>query len=251
MQVIPIKTPTLCQGDDLAEILTQCGNIQPGDILVVSSKAVATIEGAAIDLATIVPTTEARAWAKRCGGPPAFRQAILSEVQRMHGVVLSGCPLAMLTELKPDGLTDGTILAVNAGLDRSNVADGYAIGWPRDPISSVRKLKEELKKELAVILSDSCCRPRRIGVVAMAIAVAGIDPIKNQIGSPDLFGHPLQMTQEAIADQLATAANIVMGNAGQSIPAAIIRDHHIPFTTFAGWVPGIVRDKDLFCGMVH
>ena len=251
MQLIPVKTPLLHEGNDIATILTQCEHIESGDVLVISSKAIATVEGASINLSTITPTQEAYLWVKRCGGPHAFRQAILNEVQRMHGVILPCCPQAMLTELKPDGLEHGTILAVNAGLDLSNIADGYAIGWPRDPVASVRKLKEELKKEIAVIVSDSCCRPRRIGVAAIALTVAGIDPIKNEIGVPDLFGHPLTMTQEALADQLATAANIVMGNAGESIPAVIIRDHKMPLTSFSGWVPGIARDKDLFCGLLH
>lgn len=263
MHFLPIKTPILREGDDLVQILTQDIDIQTGDILVISSKAVATVEGAAIDLKKITPTDEAHWWVKRCDGPPTFRQAILNETHRMHGQLLPGCPLAMLAELKPDGLSTGTILAINAGLDRSNIKEGFVIGWPMDPVKSVRMLKKELEKrchgsttltmthgvKIAVILSDSCCRPRRIGVTAMALAVAGIDPISSKIGVPDLFGHPLQMTQEATADQLATAANIVMGNAGDSVPAAIMRDHDIPFTSFFGWVPGIAREQDLFSGL--
>lgn len=244
MQLIAIPTPLLKPGDDLVKILRDHALIQTNDILVISSKAIATVEGRAIDLRTIRATDQARELAKTHGGTPEFRQAILEETERMHGTILTGCPQAMLTELKPDGLTTGSILVANAGLDESNVDAGYAIGWPLDPVRSASMLHHILGNP--IIISDSTCRPRRLGVTAIALAVAGFDPVRSLVGSSDLFGKKLRMTNEAIADQLATAANILMGNADQSVPAVIVRDHGIPQTEYVGWVPGIAAQEDLF-----
>lgn len=195
-------------------------------------------------LRDVEPTAEARTWAERCGGSPEFRELVLRETRRMHGKILEGCPAAMLTELKPDGMREGTILVANAGLDESNATEGHVIGWPEDPVASARKLSDTL--HVPVIISDSTCRPRRLGVTAIALTVVGIDPIRSLIGTRDLHGRTLRMTHEAVADQLATAANILMGNADQSIPAVAIRHHNIPRTKFAGWVPGIDAKEDIF-----
>jgi len=254
MQLIPIKTPLLKSGDNLAQILTENTKFEDGDILAISSKAVATVEGTAIDLSKIEVTEEGRKWADRCGRTPGFRQAILNETERLHGKVVGGCPHAMLTELKPEGYPEGIILVPNAGLDQSNVEEGFAVGWPLDPVGSVSRLRKELEKKtgkrIAVILTDSCCRPRRIGVTALTLTASGIDPLESQIGKHDLFGKELKMTQEARGDQLATAANMVMGNADESIPAAIIRDHGLKLSDFEGWVESMEPEEDLFAGIL-
>ncbi|MDD5026196.1 MAG: coenzyme F420-0:L-glutamate ligase [Candidatus Peribacteraceae bacterium] len=254
MQVLPIPTPLIRRDDSIADVLIACAKLRSGDIVAVSSKAIATAEGAMIDLTKITPSKEAIAWAKRCGRSAEFRQAVLDETERMHGRVFSFCPLAMLTELRPDGLSPGTILVANAGLDLSNTAEGTAIGWPHDPVESIasirRHIKEKTGADVAVIITDSQCRPRRWGVVACALAISGLDPLEDLRGREDLFGHTLSMTQEARADQLATAANAVMGNASESIPAAIIRDHGLSFNNFEGWVPGIEPEEDLFRGII-
>jgi coenzyme F420-0:L-glutamate ligase len=262
MQILPIHTAILKPGDDLAEILLG-GGIRSGDIIVVSSKAVATVEGSAIDLSKITPTTEAEEWTKKCGKTPAFRQAILDETTRLNGWVHPSSPLAMLTELKPDGFPHGTLLVPNAGLDESNIAEGWAIGWPKDPVLSAKQLRTDIEKRIqpevrspqsaaprvVIIISDSCCKPRRNGVTAIALTVSGMDPLYSEIGHTDLFGKKMKMTVEARADQLATAANMVMGNAAQSTPAAIIRDHGITLNDVSGWVPGYSAEEDLFRGL--
>ena len=254
MEIIPIKTSILKKGSSLVEILTSNADFEDGDILAVSSKAVATVEGAEIDLGKIEVTDEGKKWSDKCGKTPAFRQAVLNEVKRLNGKILGDCPHAMLTQLKPKGFTEGIILAPNAGLDQSNIKEGFTIGWPRDPLQSVQNIRKELQgktgKNIAVVLTDSCCRPRRIGVSAMALIVSGIDPLFSHIGEKDLFGKELKMTQEARADQLATAANMIMGNANESIPAAIIRDHEFELTDFEGWVPGLDPEDDLFAGIL-
>ncbi len=241
---MPIITKRLKQGDDLAMILGKIADFNERDILVVSSKVIATCEGAKIELKKNTPTEEAKKLSVLCHQDPHFTQAVLDEMKRMNGEVAGVSPYALLTSLKPNGMKKGRILCPNAGLDRSNVENGYVIGWPKDPVASVRKLSETLK--IPVIISDSCCAASRLGVTAFALCCCHLDPIRSEIGKPDLFGHPMLITNEATADQLATAANAAMGNADQSSPAAIIRDHGIPRSNFCGWVDGIEPDEDMF-----
>ena len=252
MQFVPIKTPVLTEGDHLATILLASGEIQDGDIIAVSSKAIATVEGAAIDLQKVEVTEEGKQWAEKCGRTPEFRQAVLNEARRMNGDVISGCSVATLTEVSPDGMEKGSILVANAGLDESNIEEGLAIGWPLDSVGSLVSLKEALEaaldSRLGLLMTDSCCRPRRVGLTAIALTVAGFDPLTSFKGAKDLFGRTLKITEEATADQLATAANMLMGNADASVPAVIIRDHSVQLSEFAGWVPGIAREEDLFFG---
>lgn len=252
MQILGIKTPLLKQGDDLAALFAK-EQLRDGDIIVISSKAVATVEGAAIDLQTLEISPEAEEWAVRSGRSAAFRQAVLNETVRMHGKVVASTLQLMMTELFPEGM-EGSILVPNAGLDESNTTEGTAIGWSLDPVASAKNLRDALQtktgKSVAIIISDSCSRPRRLGVTAFALTACGIDPIRDLIGSPDLFGNPLHLTQEAIADQLATAANFVMGNADNATPAAIIRDHQLKLSEFCGWVPGIDPQRDMFGGVI-
>ncbi|MBI2523935.1 coenzyme F420-0:L-glutamate ligase [Candidatus Peregrinibacteria bacterium] len=175
MLLLPIHTRLLENGDDLISLLQKSTPVSDGDILIISSKAVATVEGAAIDLRQITPSNNAEKWSKACGRSAAFCQAVLDETKRLHGEVVGTCPGALLTELRPDGLTEGTIFAANTGLDQSNVADGFAIGWPRDPVASVRLLRAKLEESLRVArcaLRDRVTNQRtneqqasRIGVV--------------------------------------------------------------------------------------
>lgn len=247
MQVLPIRTPLLKRGDDLAGILCAKIQLQPKDILVISSKAVATCEGAEIDLATLAASVEAIQWSKKCGKSPEFCEAVLSESERLGGRIVGSCQGAVLTLLRPAGMKTGSLLVPNAGLDQSNVQRGFAIGWPRDPVASARTIRTKLASYgVAVILSDSCCRPGRQGVAAFALCACGIDPIVSRVGTPDLFGTALKVTHEAVADQLATAANAVMGNAAESTPAAVIRGHTATQSDFCGWVSGIAPEEDLF-----
>lgn len=302
MNLIPIKTPRINPGDDLAEILINSSNIQENDILVLSSKAVATSENRIVDLSSLTPSDEASKYAEECGRTPLFCQAVLEEIKKRNGEVRGTCPGAIITELRPwkchaerssysaesfsaiqeRSRSMGTILTANAGLDESNAPEGQAIGWPEDPVKSAIELRTRLEKHikflvfscsflvgwkmlekirqlttknqklitnkpsLAVIISDSCTRPRRWGVTAYALAVSGIDPLHDEAGKNDLFGRKLRITKEAVADQLATAANMLMGNADQCIPAVIIRDHGIELSNYEGWVLGIEPEEDLF-----
>ncbi len=246
MKLIPLRTPIIRQGEDVAALLNKTGALQDGDILVISSKVLATAEGAAVCFADLQISDEAHAWSKKTHRDVGFMQSVINETIRLNGSIIGHCPGALLTELRPAGLDIGTIVAPNAGMDQSNIDDGWAVGWPLDPVMSVKRLREGLNRNCAVIIGDSCCHIRRLGVSAFALAVAGIDPIKSEIGSADLFGRELHVTSEALADQLATAANMLMGNAAQSTPAAIVRNHEIPFSPYIGWVHGIEPEEDLF-----
>lgn len=247
MELQGIRTGILRKGDDLVSHLH---DVQEGDIVVVSSKVVATIEGAAWQLGTLQVGDEAMQWSERSGRSDAFCEAVLRETARMNGRVVHHCKGALFCELRPDGLAQGVILSVNAGLDESNTAEGQAIGWPVDPVHSACRLQEGILERTgmhtAVIIGDSCCTARREGVTAFAIATCNIDPVHSRIGEKDLFGKPLRMTKEATADQLTIAANMLMGNGGSGMPVVYVRDHGYPFSGFRGWVSGIDPADDIF-----
>lgn len=254
MEILAIQTGHLHAGDSLAEHILQNCTLQQGDVLTVSSKVLATVEGAAIDLRTIEVSAEAASWAKKHERSPAFRQAVLNELDRLHGSILDEASKYMRSQVQPTGMETGVILTAAAGLDESNIAEGFAIGWPLHPVESATKLRQNIQKvldiDIGIIISDSCLLPRRLGVIAQALVVVGFDPIVSHIGKPDLHGRPLLVTNEAIADQLATAANFIMGNADQAIPAAILRNTGVELNSFAGWVPGIDPAEDLFRGLL-
>ena len=247
MQILPVPTPRLSRDSDLAGEILKSASISKDDIVVISSKVVALTEDAAVKLADIIPSPEALQLSTQCNQDPRFTEFVLWETERMHGSVVGVSPHVLLTALHPSGMS-GRILCPNAGADQSNIEKGSAIGWPVDPVVSAQTLSKKLG--VPVIISDSCCVPSRLGVTAFAIACVGIDPQRSEVGNHDLFRKTLRMTQEAVADQLAVAANAVMGNSDQSIPAAIIRDSGIPCSDFANWVPGIDLAEDLFSGIL-
>lgn len=247
MEILPIHTSILRKGDDLVAILRENADIASGDIVVVSSKAVATVEGAAINLGKITASAEAKTLAERSEKPAAYYQVVLDETKRMNGTVIQNVHGIVLTELKPDGM-EGSFLVPNAGIDRSNAPEGFVIGWPVDPVQSAKKLSDALNTP--VIITDSGLSPRRRGVTSFALTVCGTDPLVSLVDTPDLFGHDMRVTEEAVADQLSTAANFLMGNSNQSIPAVVIRHHGLPSSYFCGWVPGIERGEDLYHGVI-
>jgi coenzyme F420-0:L-glutamate ligase / coenzyme F420-1:gamma-L-glutamate ligase len=261
MELIPIRTPLIHAGDDLAVIFAAHTSVKDGDIIIVSSKVIATAEGAAVDLSTLTISEEAERWSTKTGRSAAFMQAVLDEKKRMRGAVVGSSTGALLTELRPDGLQKGTLLVPNAGMDESNIENGYAIGWPINPVKSARELHAKLligiksrvvshELRLAVLITDSCIHLRRHGVTAFALATCGINPLRSEIGKRDLFHKEMHITIEATADQLATAGNMLMGNTAQSTPAVIIRNHGLPFSNFCGWVDGIEAEDDLFSGIL-
>ena len=193
--------------------------LRSGDVIVISSKFVAMSEGRYVDLSKISPTGKAVSLAKTYSLDPALAQLVLGESDR----ILGGVPGFALA------LTKG-ILAPNAGIDKSNVPLGFAILYPKDAARSATNLRRKLirnvsgnRKELGVVISDSRIAPTRLGTVGVAIAVAGMKATLDFRGSKDLFDNELKVTIRAIADQIATAAELLMGEASESVPVVIVR----------------------------
>lgn len=247
MHILPLRTDLLRAGDDLTTALRAAGDPRNDDIIVISSKAIATSERAFIDLSSLVISDSAYLEAEKTGRTAAFCQAVLDETARMNGRIVGRCPGALLCLVHP--APEIWIVAANAGMDQSNVPDGTALGWPVDSAASALRLQHEL--ECAVIVTDSCCTPLRTGITAYALACAGVDPIRDERGTPDLFGKPLRITRDNVVDELAAAGNFLMGNAAQATPAVIVRGHGLPPSDYAGWVPTFPPEEDLFRDVVH
>lgn len=226
IQLIPIKCRPLFERFDLASVIAQeldrnHVRIRDGDILVVSSKYASVSEGRFVELRKIRPTRKAISIAHHYKMRPEIAQLVLNESESILGGI-DGFLLA---------LKDG-VLAPNAGIDMSNAPNGWAILYPksRKKVSVLRtKMLKILNRrgrkisKIGVILSDSRVTPTRLGTIGVALAVTGIKPTIDMRGKPDIFGNPLKVTLRALADQLATAAEICMGEADESIPVVVVR----------------------------
>ena len=188
-----------------------------GDILVVKHKIVSKAEGRIVDLATIQPSDESVAWAKRYDLDARVIELALREsrsvIRRKNGV--------LITE------TQHGFLCANSGIDVSNVDGGqHAVLLPADPDGSAAALRRELKKRtgvsVPVIITDSFGRPWREGLVDFAIGIAGMKPLRDDRGRRDPRGYKLKASVEAVADELAAAAGLVCGKLNRT-PACIIR----------------------------
>jgi coenzyme F420-0:L-glutamate ligase len=146
----------------------------------------------------------------------------LREAEKIYG----GVEKAVLT------LKNG-ILTANAGIDNKNAPVGFAVLWPKDVEKWVMRIREEIKrridKKVAVLIVDSGLIPLRIGTVGLALAVAGFKPVKDCRGDKDIYGKPLMITQHAIADNLASAAHLLMGEAAEKTPVVLIKDAPVDF----------------------
>lgn len=226
MEIIGLGLPTVKPGDDLASMILDAsekiGGLLRGDVVVVSSKAVATAQGRMRDLSGIRPSTRARRMASVSGQPPEFVELVLREADRVLNVVDG----AILT------LKDG-LLCANAGADLSNAPTGKAVLMPSKSDKAAEDIRKRLSKKtdgkIGVVVSDSVVRPLRLGTVAQAVGVAGIEPVADCRGKRDIYGKPLRVTFRAVADQLATAAQLVMGEAGEGVPVAVVRGASVEF----------------------
>jgi coenzyme F420-0:L-glutamate ligase / coenzyme F420-1:gamma-L-glutamate ligase len=214
IQVLPLEgMPEIEEGDDLAQLLAEAagrtGGFENGDVLVVAQKAVSKAEGRVVALADIEPSDEAHAHAG--DGDARHVEVILRETAR---VVRSRPPLVIAE-------TRHGFVCASAGVDASNApGSDTVVLLPVDPDASARALHERLG--VAVIVSDSFGRPFRHGTTDVAIGVAGLPPLRDLRGTRDRTGYELKTTQIAVADEIAGAAELVMGKA-DGIPAAIVR----------------------------
>ena len=225
MRLIPIKTPLIKVDDDLIDVLTASmkkRRIKPknGDILVVSSKVVALTQGRIIRYDVIKPSKRAQRLAKKYSLEPGFVEVVLREADEIYG----GVYRAILT-------MKNKIFVANAGVDNSNVPKGYAILWPKNPKNAAKRIKKELEKrfriKIGVIISDSYCVPLRAGTTAIALATAGFHAVVDERRKKDLFGKEMKITRRAIADDLASAAHVIMGETGRRVPAVLIRGSRV------------------------
>lgn len=211
-------------GDDvageIAAALRRMGlALRPGDVVVVAQKILSKAEGRMVRLADVEVSGAALELAARSEKDPRVCELILRESQSLVRV-RPGLVIARHRR--------GWVCA-NAGIDRSNVAgDAEAVLLlPEDPDASARRVREGLQRRTgvapAVIVADSHGRPFRRGAVGVCIGVAGLAPLVSEVGRQDLFGYTLRSTEEALADELASAATVVMGQADEAIPAALVR----------------------------
>lgn len=227
LRVIPLPgMPLFAAGMSVAgEIADALGRarepVRDGDVLVIAQKVVSKAEGAMVDLAEIRPRAAALDLASRTGRDPAMAQLILDQSSE----VLRASPAAIVARHR-----SGHVLA-NAGIDASNVPGGDAgrvLLWPSDPDASARGIRAELAertgRRLAVIIADSMGRAWRIGTCGSAIGVAGLNVIDDRRGrEADLYGRTLQATMIAVADSIAAAAVLILGEGAEGTPVALVR----------------------------
>jgi len=227
IEIIGLKGVPLVQpGDNLAALAIAAlveNDLHPqhGDALVVAQKIVSKAEDRFVDVAGVEPSPEAIRLGNQTKKDPRFVQVVLSESRR----IVRHRENLMIAEHRL-----GFVMA-NAGIDHSNVAvdDGTerVLLLPLDPDRSATILRDELieayRAPIAVIISDSFGRPWRRGTVGVAIGAAGLPALIDWRGHPDLFGRALEVTETAFADEIAAAASLVMGQAAEAMPMALVR----------------------------
>lgn len=227
MKLYAIKTKTAKIGDDpvklILESLEEHGlKLEDNDILAVTSKIIAYTEGRVVKLSEVKPSKTAKKLAKKFYVQPEFAELILQEADKIYG----GVEKAILT------LKDG-ILTANAGIDNKNAPVGFVVLWPNNVEKWAMQIREEIRhktgKKVAVLIVDSGLVPLRIGTVGLALTVVGFKPIKDCRGEKDIYGKPLAITRHAIADNIASAAHLLMGEASEKTPIVLIKDAPVDF----------------------
>ncbi len=212
MQLISLKSQRISPNDDLihafqSALESASESIKEKDIVVIASKAVSYSEGRLVE----------------AKNKSEFAELIKKEAD----TVLDEGDMVITLKNK--------ILIPNAGIDNSNTPEDQVILWPNDPFGSARDIRDELKykfglKDIGVLISDSHCQPLRSGTTGIAIGWAGFYGVQDERGSKDLFGKEMTYTQIAVADDLASAANVMMGETDASVPFVIVRDAPVEFT---------------------
>ena len=213
--------PEILPGSGLGELICRAVRaaslrVVDGDIFVVTQKVVSKDEGRTVRLESVKPSSMARNWGQELGKDPALVEIILGESRRIVRMDRG----RLIVE------THHGFVCANAGVDQSNTAAGEVTLLPEDPDASARRLRSCLEQgfgsRLAVIVSDTFGRPWREGLVNVAIGVAGLAPLVDYRGGLDSAGRQLEATAMALADELAGAAEPVMGKT-RGIPVAIVR----------------------------
>lgn len=212
MQLIPLKTSRISPHQDLFDVLKNAleaadQKLEEGDILIIASKIIAYSQGRLVNVKD----------------DDEFKSLIRKEADR----VLDEGMMTLTMKNK--------ILIPNAGIDRSNVPEGQVVLWPQEPFEWARAFWQKLMesynlKRIGIVVSDSHCQPLRQGTSGLALAWAGFEGVKDERGSVDLFGRAMSYTKIAVADNLASAALLEMGETDASVPMVIARGVKVEFT---------------------
>jgi coenzyme F420-0:L-glutamate ligase / coenzyme F420-1:gamma-L-glutamate ligase len=225
--VYPIPSDLTRPGDRVPELFFNAlakkrMQLRARDIVAVSSKIVGIGEKRIRYLDRIKIGSKARSLARKHSLTPGFAQAVLDEAD----TVVGGVRGALLTVKNGDAVA-------NAGIDRKNAPEGAVVLWPRNPDLSASKIRRSIQrrsgKNVAVVIVDSRVSPLRLGTTGFAIGSAGFEPVEDLRGTVDLFGRRIEITLRAIADGIAASAQLVMGEASDQIPFAIVREAPVKF----------------------
>ena len=222
MQLFAVKSRLIRPGDPLPERLIESLSrarlrIKNGDILAITSKVVSVAEKNILPLEKVEPTGFARRLGRRFGLPPDFVQVVMDEADGVYG----GVPGVLLTAKKGDA-------TANSGVDRKNAPPQTVIPWPLNPHRSAQKIRraiyQKLGKKVGVVIVDSRVTPLRLGTVGLAIGVSGFQPVRDERGVKDLYGRKVSITFHALADGIAAAAHLLMGETRETTPFVLVRD---------------------------
>jgi coenzyme F420-0:L-glutamate ligase len=218
LTLTPVRATAQSSKFDIVELIDKRigGVLKDGDVLVVSSKFVAVSEGRTVRLSTVRPGKRAKRIGRKYRMDPRLCELVLRESDEVMG----GIPGFLLT-------TKDGVLTPNAGIDKSNTKHGTVVLYPRRPEDSARKIREALRfsrgVSVGVVICDSRLSPTRRGTTGVAVAASGVDAILDMRGRRDLFGNVLKVTSQALADDLSSAAEILMGESDESIPIVLVR----------------------------
>ncbi|MGI0087437.1 MAG: coenzyme F420-0:L-glutamate ligase [Nitrosotalea sp.] len=243
LEIIPIHVENeIKPGDDLIEsmLISNSGSsLQDADILVFTQKIISKQEGRIVNLANVKPTLLATGISSEYRKDPRIVQLILDQSKRIvrmrDGIIISE--------------TIHGFICANAGVDESNVKEGYATLLPNNADTSAETLRKQVKektgKNIAVIISDTFGRPFRQGQTNAAVGISGIASILDYVGAKDTFGRTLRVTSIAIADEICSAAELVMGKSLR-VPISIVRNYH--FDNAKNTINDLIRPRseDLF-----
>jgi coenzyme F420-0:L-glutamate ligase/coenzyme F420-1:gamma-L-glutamate ligase len=235
LQLLALKNiPLVEPGDLLDEIIIdgfKANGLEPqtGDLIVIAQKIVSKSEDRYRDLASVTVSEQAIKLAQQVGKDPRLVELILSESQQ----VIRAIPGVLIVQHRLG------LIHANAGIDHSNISNGYAnneaefeadtrvLLLPENPDQSAQRLREQLKSrtgmDVGVVINDSVGRAWRKGTMGLAIGVSGVEPLRDLCGQSDLFGQQLQATELGYADELASAASLLMGQANEARPVVLIR----------------------------
>lgn len=245
---MPLFVPGMAIAPELARAMARCDEpFHDGDIIVLAQKIVSKSEGRQVCLDSVTPGPQAQEIAEKTGRDARAVQLILDESSEIMRV----SPMAIIARQR-----SGHVLA-NAGIDASNVEGGEVenlLLWPQDPDASARAIRQDLmaltSKRLGIVIADSLGRAWRIGTVGTAIGCAGVCVLDDRRGKDtDLFGRTMQATVIAVADAVAAAGVLAMGEGAQGTPAALVRGlaHWVGEDDGPGAISGLrPADQDMF-----